>query len=84
MAGNVDDPVSESASNGMLQFSTFIMPTTLIKSSCKLMFYLLFHSKQELEAIKARVREMEEEAQKLSEMNAEVEKQVDSVQNEYG
>lgn len=27
---------------------------------------------------------MEEEAQKLSEMNAEVEKQVDSVQNEYG
>jgi len=38
----------------------------------------------ELEAIKARVREMEEEAQKLSEMNAEVEKQVDSVPNEYG
>lgn len=27
---------------------------------------------------------MEEEAQKLSEMNAEVEKQVDNVPNEYG
>lgn len=38
----------------------------------------------ELEAIKARVREMEEEAQKLSEMNAEVEKQVENVPNEYG
>ena len=31
---------------------------------------------QELEAIKARVREMEEEAEKLKEMQSEVEKQM--------
>lgn len=32
--------------------------------------------RQELEAIKARVREMEEEAEKLKEMQSEVEKQM--------
>lgn len=35
-----------------------------------------FHSLQELEAIKARVREMEEEAEKLKELQNEVEKQM--------
>ena len=35
---------------------------------------------QELEAIKARVREMEEEAEKLKMMQSEVEKQINSPQ----
>ena len=59
-------------------------PTELANNRIANRFCIFLVRQQELEAIKARVREMEEEAQKLSEMNAEVEKQVDSVQNEYG
>ncbi len=39
-------------------------------------FINFFFFPQELEAIKARVREMEEEAEKLKEMQSEVEKQM--------
>ena len=37
---------------------------------------LLIYSVQELEAIKARVREMEEEAEKLKQLQSEVDKQM--------
>lgn len=40
------------------------------------LYCFLYSSFQELEAIKARVREMEEEAEKLKELQNEVEKQM--------
>lgn len=62
-----------------------VITITLLKSSVQLMFECAFKlgaltkalsPTQELEAIKARVREMEEEAEKLKELQNEVEKQM--------
>jgi hypothetical protein len=58
-----EDPVS-------VNFELLLMHTTML-NSCTCFFL-----SQEIEAIKARVKEMEEEAEKLKEMQGEVEKQM--------